>query len=92
MPRKLAERKAYQLLMPATAATLETELEWMEGRMSLGEKVDLDCYGRLAGHVRRILETIGVQRKARDVTPSLDEVVARIHARKAAAEADKSNS
>lgn len=35
--------------------------------MSLGEKVDLDCYGRLAGHVRRILETIGVQRVAKPI-------------------------
>jgi hypothetical protein len=79
---------AAQLSLCQRAATLETELEFLEGQLSLGQRVDMDCYGRLAGHLRRILETLGVERKARDVTPSLDEVVARIHARKAAAEAE----
>jgi hypothetical protein len=50
------------------AAGLECELEQMEGRMSLGEEVDLDSYGRAASHLRRILETLGLERKARDVT------------------------
>jgi hypothetical protein len=30
--------------------------------------VDLDVYGRAASHLRRILETLGLERKARDVT------------------------
>jgi hypothetical protein len=50
------------------AAGLECELEQMEGRLSLGEEVDLDGYGRAASHLRRILETLGLERKARDVT------------------------
>jgi hypothetical protein len=50
------------------AAGLECELEQMEGRMSLGEEVDLDAYGRGASHLRRILETLGLERKCRDVT------------------------
>jgi hypothetical protein len=50
------------------AAGLECELEQMEGRMSLGEEVSLDSYGRAASHLRRILETLGLERKARDVT------------------------
>jgi hypothetical protein len=50
------------------AAGLECELEQMEGRLSLGEEVDLDAYGRAASHLRRILETLGLERKARDVT------------------------
>jgi hypothetical protein len=50
------------------AAGLECELEQMEGRMSLGEEINLDSYGRAASHLRRILETLGLERKARDVT------------------------
>ena len=50
------------------AAGLECELEQMEGRMSLGEEVSLDEYGRAASHLRRILETLGLDRRARDVT------------------------
>jgi hypothetical protein len=30
---------------------------------------DLDTYGRIAGNMRRLLETIGLQRRSRDVTP-----------------------
>jgi hypothetical protein len=50
------------------AAGLECELEQMEGRLSLGEEINLDSYGRAASHLRRILETLGLERKARDVT------------------------
>jgi hypothetical protein len=31
----------------------------------------IEIYGRIASHVRRILETLGVERRPRDVTPSL---------------------
>jgi hypothetical protein len=56
------------------AAGLECELEQMEGRMSLGEEINLDSYGRAASHLRRILETLGLERKARDVTLGDDGV------------------
>jgi hypothetical protein len=55
------------------AAALECELEQLEGQMSLGEQVDLDKFGRAASHLRRILETLGLERRARDVTPTLAE-------------------
>jgi hypothetical protein len=54
------------------AAALECEIERMEARLSRDENVDLDCFGRLCGHLRRIFETIGVERRQRDVTHSLD--------------------
>jgi hypothetical protein len=73
---------AAQLSLCQRAATLEVELEFMEGQLSLGQSAELDVYGRLAGHLRRILETIGVGRVARDVTEDLDAVVARIHQRR----------
>jgi len=59
----------FQLSLVATAATLRLELEQLEGRMSCGEAVDLDLYGRLAGHYRRICETLGIERRKREVTP-----------------------
>jgi hypothetical protein len=54
----------------------------MEGRLSLGHEVCMDQYGRLAGHLRRILETLGVERKQRpaDRPLSLEEISAHINA------------
>jgi hypothetical protein len=80
---------AAQLSLCQRAATLETELELLEGQLSLGKQIDLDCYGRLAGHLRRILETIGAGRVARDVTPDVNQVVAEILAREASEMARK---
>jgi hypothetical protein len=62
------------------AAAIECELERLDARLSAGEPVDLDSYGRCAGHLRRLFETIGVERKSRDVTPTLHEIAAEIHA------------
>jgi hypothetical protein len=47
------------------AASLGIEREVMEGKLSLGMPVDLDQFGRIAGHERRVLETLGLQRVAR---------------------------
>ena len=57
------------------AATLEVTLEQMEAAMSLGSDVDLDLYNRLVGNLRRVLESIGLQRVARDTSPSLADIV-----------------
>jgi hypothetical protein len=56
-----------QFALCKRAAGLECELEQMEGRMSLGEHVDVDRYGRAASHLRRILESVGLKRQARTV-------------------------
>ena len=64
-----------QLALCKRAAGLECELEQMEGRMSQGVEVDLDRYGRAASHLRRILETLGLERKQRNVTPSLADIL-----------------
>src|SRR5262245_60131836 len=58
------------------AAAIECELEVLEGRLSQGQPVDLDSYGRGASHLRRILESLGLERRARDVTPSLGQYLA----------------
>jgi uncharacterized protein (UPF0548 family) len=52
------------------ASTIEVQLEQLEAQMSEGLDVDLDQYGRLAGHLRRYLETLGVRRNAKDATSS----------------------
>ena len=57
-----------QLALCKRAAGLECELEQMEGRMSLGQEINLDSYGRASSHLRRMLESLGLERKARDVT------------------------
>ena len=57
-----------QFALCKRAAALECELEQLEGRLSLGEHIDLDRYGRAASHLRRILETLGLERRAVDVT------------------------
>ncbi len=58
------------------AATLEIQLEQLECCMSEGDDVDIEIYGRIASHLRRILETLGVERKQRDVTPDLRSYLA----------------
>jgi hypothetical protein len=64
------------------AASLGIEREVMEGKLSLGMPVDLDQIGRIAGHERRVLESIGLERTARPVTPieSLEAISAHIAA------------
>jgi hypothetical protein len=57
-----------QFALCKRAAGLECELEKMEAQLSQGEQVDLDRYGRAASHLRRILESIGLERKAKDIT------------------------
>lgn len=64
------------------AASLGTEREIMEGKLSMGLPVDLDQFGRIAGHERRTLETLGLQRKAKPVTDSVIEHFAKPIARR----------
>jgi hypothetical protein len=66
-----------QFALAKRAAGLECELEQMEGRMSQGIEVDLDRYGRAASHLRRILESLGLDRKPRNITPPSIEEYAR---------------
>ena len=72
-PERLSEA---QHSLIRRVATIEVELEVMEGRLSMGEAVSLDSYTRAAGHLRRLLETLGIERRARDVTPNLRDYLA----------------
>jgi hypothetical protein len=58
------------------AAILTVELERLETKFALAGEAsaaDLDIYARVAANMRRLLETVGIQRRPRDVTPSLAE-------------------
>jgi hypothetical protein len=71
------------------AATLIVELERMETKFaSNGEAspADLETYQRCANTMRRLLEAVGLQRRARDITPSLDEYLEHKSRRMEAAE------
>jgi hypothetical protein len=69
-----------QLSLIRRAASIETELERLDARLSLGEEISLDEYGRAASHLRRLFETLGLSRRPRDVTPSLSEYLAQLQA------------
>ena len=65
-----ASLSEFQLGLIDTAATLRCELERLEGQLSLGNSIDTDLYGRLAGNYRRIVVTLGIERRSmRNVTP-----------------------
>lgn len=60
-----------QISLVRRCATIEVELEAMEAKLSNGQDVDLDVYGRLLGHLRRALESLGIQRVAKVITQPL---------------------
>lgn len=57
------------------AASLSTWCEAQEVRLANGEEVEIGPLTTAANSLRRILQDIGIERKQRDVTPSLDEYV-----------------
>lgn len=60
------------------AATLTVELERLEARFAVAGEAsaaDLDLYQRTAGNLRRLLESLGLKRRPRDVTPVLSAYV-----------------
>ena len=57
-----------QLSLCRGAATMEVELERLEGQLSLGQEIDLDAYSRISGNLRRVLESIGLERRARPIS------------------------
>lgn len=58
------------------AAMLHVELEQFAGRLSLGQTPDVEVIARVAGHHRRLCETLGLDRVATDVTPRLTTYLA----------------
>jgi hypothetical protein len=54
-----------QMSLIRRAAAIEAELERLDARLSSGEEVDMDTYARVAGHLRRLFETLGLKRVPR---------------------------
>ena len=81
-----------ELSLIRRASALECELEAMEARMSRGDEVNLELFGRLTDRLGRALQRIGLKRRPRDVTPSLADYLAGLQAEsepEAADEADE---
>jgi hypothetical protein len=69
-------------------ATLTVELERLELVFALAGEAkpeQIDLYQRTANSLRRLLESIGIKRVPRDVTPSVDAYLAHVAAEKASA-------
>lgn len=52
------------------ASTLEVSLEQLEGALSQGQAADLATYAAASGHLRRILQVLGLEKRA-PPTPTL---------------------
>jgi hypothetical protein len=60
------------------AAVMTTELERLETEFAnkgAADKSDLDLYSRVAGNLRRLLESVGLERRAKDVTPLRERLI-----------------
>jgi hypothetical protein len=60
------------------ASVLTVELERMEAVFATAGEAsgeDLDIYARVSANLRRLLQTIGLERRAKDVTPSLASII-----------------
>jgi hypothetical protein len=56
------------------AATIAIACEKMEGRAAVGEDIDLEQYGRLTDRLGRAFQRLGLQRQARKLGQSDDEL------------------
>ena len=57
-----------------SAAGLVVMREALDARVVNGEQVDVAEYCRISNSLRRLLATIGLERRAHDVTPTIDEI------------------
>ena len=58
------------------AATMAAWCEQQEALFVLGQAFDISAYGTAANNLRRLLCTIGLERQAKDITPSIHEYLA----------------
>ena len=79
----LSEVSETRRLAARRVSVLESELVFLENKFaqlrSAGGEPDseqLDLYGRLADRQRRLSESLGWDRRQRDVTPSLEQYIA----------------
>lgn len=65
-------------------ATLSLWLSMMDAKALGGDEIDIEVYGRAAGTLKRLGDSIGLKRQARELAPSVDAYLAAM-ARKSAA-------
>ena len=58
------------------AATISIACERLEGEAAAGAEINLELYGRLTDRLGRALQRLGLERRARDVEPTLTEYLA----------------
>ena len=72
------------------ASTLTVELERLEAKFALAGEADaneLDQYARVAANLRRLLEAVGLQRRAKEIAvPTLRDIALEIEAEKRSTE------
>jgi hypothetical protein len=61
-------------------ATIAIECERLEGLAVAGSPIDLELYGRLTDRLGRAFQRLGLDRKTKDITPSLAEYIAQNYA------------
>jgi hypothetical protein len=64
-----------ELSLVRRVSTLELECEQAEGKLSMGQEVDLDLYQRMLNSLRRALESLGLRRRPKDIGPSLGDLL-----------------
>ena len=79
----LSRMTELKLAIIRRAAALAVECERLEGELAEGRPIDVDAYARISSHLRRIAESIGLDRASRDVTPTLDEIISSTRAKRA---------
>ena len=74
--RPTSRRRSFR--SPVARQRSRSRAERLESKFASGEASDrdLDLYQRASGNLRRLLESVGLQRRQRDVTPSLDQYIA----------------
>jgi hypothetical protein len=71
-----------QNLIARRSATLAVWCELAETAMAKGDNLDIAEFTTAANALRRLLSDLGLERRARDVTPSLADIVNEIEADK----------
>jgi hypothetical protein len=71
---KLSEARAQLIQRFAATAVLA---ERLESRLAAGEEIDVQEHALICSNLVRLAQRIGLSRIARDVTPQLDDYIAR---------------
>ncbi len=76
-PQGAEHLSAAQAQLIRRISMIEVQAELMEARMVDGDKeVDVESFARISSHLRRMYESLGLRKTARDTTPSIDKLIA----------------